>query len=165
MLRILAWIFWIVILIVVGNLTIVMIPFRLTIVKAQMIVSEVRTEGSNIPRNYVIGTVGGRDKPIHLSLHGLMAKTTKFGSEDEFIRMYVNTGIPLDVVVGTMWFSAYDVAYVNVSGRPQTPNMGMKLVLLDIGLVLVLIAMYVYLRRTAPPAPPETPYINQPGGF
>ena len=164
--RTLAWTLWIFILIVIGNLTIVMIPFRLTITEGQMVISHLESHGkTNAMRSYAVGKVKGRKKPVHLSVSALIEKTADFGNKETFKAQYVNTGIPLDVVVGTMWFSDYDVAYVNVKGRPQTPNMGIKLILLDVGLILILITLYAYLRHTRPPAPPETPYNNQPGGF
>ena len=166
MLRILAWTLWIIILIVIGNLTIVMIPFRLTSVTGEMEIDRLTTSGkTGATWISAEGRINGRSKPVRLSVSGLLKKTDQYGNMEGFKAQYVNTGIPLDVVVGTMWFSDYDVAYVNVKGRPQTPNMGIKLILLDVGLILILITLYAYLRHTRPPAPLETPYNNQPGGF
>lgn len=162
MLRLLLWAAWVILFIPAIYLNVFHLPFRLTMTKGQMIISDVRTEGANIPRNYVIGTVKGFKKPVHLSIHSLKTKKTILGSQAEFIDKYVNTGLPLDVVVGTMWMASYDVAFPDIEPSKYSIT---ELLATDAILLLFLVGLYLYLRSTAPPLPPEPSDSQQPGGF
>ena len=168
MLRVIAWGIWIQLLVFALDLSIVSIPYKLTQEKGQLYVSSLRSVAkSGSSWSYALGKVEGRGKPVQMAISSLLRRTDKYGhNKEEFKRRYVNTGVPIEVLVGTYWFTSYDVAYAaDDKGKDGKRYTIPELFLIDGIFVLVLIAMYVYLRRTAPPAPPEDPYINQPGGF
>lgn len=163
MLRVLAWTVWVILFISAIYLNVFKLPFRLTMTKGQMVVSHIQSHGkTNAMRSYAVGTVEGRDKPVHLSVSGLMEKTTEFGSKEVFKDKYVNTGLPLDVVVGTMWMASYDVAFPDIEPSKYSIT---ELLATDAILLLFLVGLYLYLRSTAPPLPPEPSDFQQPGGF
>jgi hypothetical protein len=149
MFKIIAWAIWIQLIITVLFITLLKLPYRLTMSEAQMYIQAVSSYGktNNHRSTYAIGTVEGWDKPVHLSIAGLMGKSNKFGNEQEFMDQFVNTGVPLDVFVGRMWMVSHDVAYVDMKDGSQPGYSIIQWVIFDVVLISICILMYVFLTK------------------
>jgi|GEM_PF-5229538 hypothetical protein len=166
--RLFIWGTWILALVFMADLTFISIPHRLTEERKQMQITSLQTAGkTGTTWVYAIGKIEGRDKPVHMTVSSLLRKKTiEYGESLEvFKSRYLGTGELINVTVGTSLFTSYDVAYADFEGRSQNRYSTTTLIVTDILLLLLLVGLYLYLRSTAPPLPPEPSDFQQPGGF